>query len=163
MDRANNPASLPQAWRPFLTGRCFDFALALHKLLPDSRLVAFGSSRWPDHVAVQIGHGKQAQLIDVRGPLPIEKMLAGMNGADRALQAGPIPVSVDEVALHVGHTAKSLRLGADVRALAAQRLREFRNQLFPLGQSQDQHAAPGPDGSSGQDAAVRRRENTRHP
>lgn len=121
------PANIAPSWRPYLRGRCFDFALALHKLLPGSRLVAFGSVRFPGHVAVQVGESNQ--LIDIRGPLPIEEMLRGMAGEASALDQGPLAATVDEVALHMGFTAENLRLPADVRKMAKERLAQFVDQL----------------------------------
>lgn len=121
------PANIAPSWRPYLRGRCFDFALALHKLLPGSRLVAFGSVRFPGHVAVQVGESNQ--LIDIRGPLPIEEMLRGMAGEASALDQGPLPATIDDVALHMGYTAENLRLPADVRKMAKERLAQFVGQL----------------------------------
>lgn len=130
--------NIPSAWAPYMHGKCFDFALALHRLLPGSQLVAFGNPRYPDHVAVQVGANHQ--LVDVRGPLPIEQMLEGMNGQAQALDAGLIPVSVDDVALHMGFTARNVRLSAAVRLLAKARLAAFIDQLdLQADQDQPEH------------------------
>lgn len=62
---------------PFLNGRCFDFALALHELIPDAEFIAVGNPKYPDHVALR----KRGVYLDVRGAIPsFASMVAGMSG-----------------------------------------------------------------------------------
>jgi hypothetical protein len=136
-----SPSPVPAAWRPYLRGKCFDFALALHKLVPGSQLVAFGCASFPDHVAVQVG--ERGQLVDIRGPLPIEEMLAGMSGAKSAIETGAIRVSVDQVALHCGLAGQSIKLPAEVRKMAKERLADFAELLeFDPTPAKPRHIGP---------------------
>jgi hypothetical protein len=62
-----------QPWmRPYLTGKCFDFALALAELIEHPVFVAVGSPKFPDHVALRIGD----RYADVRGILEEPEFLA---------------------------------------------------------------------------------------
>ncbi len=52
---AGHHVAMPPEIRKWLTGRCYDFALALLERFPEGELVAFGSERWSDHVGVFSG------------------------------------------------------------------------------------------------------------
>lgn len=112
---------VPRDWHPYLTGKCFDFALALHQMLPGSTLVACGSADWPDHVAVQLGE----HYIDIRGPMPFNNLVNGIANEQDVLNRGPITVTIDQVALHCGLAGRVDKLPVAVKRLARQRLSQF--------------------------------------
>jgi hypothetical protein len=77
--------------REYLTGRCYDFALALAEKVPEPVFVAIGNPRYPDHVGLRIGD----RYADVRGLLS--------EGDFVAHHTGPVTVvGREDVALHCG-------------------------------------------------------------
>lgn len=82
-----------EAWRrPYLTGKCFDFALALSEMVPDAVFVAVGDPAYPDHVGIRLPDGRYA---DVRGVLDETTFRAHHEGAIEI-------VDRDAIALHCG-------------------------------------------------------------
>lgn len=51
---AAHQRAMPLTIRKWLTGRCFEFALALLERFPDAELVSVGPEKWPDHVGVSL-------------------------------------------------------------------------------------------------------------
>lgn len=79
--------------KTFLTGRCYDFALALAEQLDDPIFVAIGDERFPSHVGLKVAGGYFA---DIRGILDEDLFLAHFRGS-------PISqISRDTVELHCG-------------------------------------------------------------
>lgn len=110
VSRAHNTAALeaagwltrpPRAFTPYLNGRCFDFALALHAYVPEAEFVVLGSRGFPDHVGLRLPDGR---LLDVRGITPDPAAFASGIRPPAPGQSVPEPVPVDreEVALHCG-------------------------------------------------------------
>lgn len=67
-----------EAWRrPYLTGKCFDFALALAEKVDGATFVAVGDPAFPDHVGLRLPDGRYA---DVRGLLDESAFLAHHTG-----------------------------------------------------------------------------------
>ncbi len=78
--------------RPWLTGKCFDFALALAEQVPTPYFIGIGEAEFPDHVGLQLEAGAYA---DVRGVQDRSAFLAH--------HAGPLVALTREVvALHCG-------------------------------------------------------------
>lgn len=86
--------------RPWLMGKCFDFALALHERMPDADFVVIGSPQMPEHVALRRGD----VYYDARGAIPdMRSFLAhhiGNWGGDPAELI--MPINRADVELHAG-------------------------------------------------------------
>lgn len=91
VDRDGTPA-VPAWGRGWVTGLCFDFALALLERLPDGEIVGFGQSLFPDHVGVR--HG--GMILDIRGELDE----SGFGASHPGLAI--IPIARETVELHAG-------------------------------------------------------------
>lgn len=85
------PSSIAACRRPFLSGGCYEFALALAEEFPDSQFVGIGSPDFPEHVGIRIGD----YFVDVRGVLNEEDFRAHLKGDINIL-------TQDQVALHCG-------------------------------------------------------------
>lgn len=81
--------------RPYLTGKCFDFALALAEQAAEPKFVAIGDARWPEHVGLRVGDDLYA---DVRGVMELSEFLAH----HAATGAAVVAAERDDVALHCG-------------------------------------------------------------
>lgn len=62
------PAHVERWMIPYLTGKCFDYALALADEVADPVFVAVGPLERPDHVGLKVGD----RYVDVRGVLSAE-------------------------------------------------------------------------------------------
>lgn len=98
----NRPSHLapavPREWLPFLTGRCFDFALALHERMPQFEFVALGDPKFPDHIALRLAD----RFFDVRGELAFSELVRGLRDGDRLTLADVHVVERDDVTFHCG-------------------------------------------------------------
>ena len=113
--------SLPPEWLPFLTGRCFDFALALHERMPRAEFVALGNPRFPDHVALRV----EDRFFDVRGGLGFSEFVQGMQGGDRLTLADVHVIERDAVAFHCVYSGMEPPYPRLPRALAKARHATF--------------------------------------
>lgn len=85
-----------ESWkRAYLTGRCFDFALALAELVDEPDFVAIGSAKYPEHVALRVGDDLYA---DVRGILGRKEFLAHFNDSDDAI----VEIERSDIEFHCG-------------------------------------------------------------
>ena len=78
MQLVEQGGGLPSAIRPWLTGRCYDFALALSLRMPDAEFICVGDERFPDHVALR----KDGKYYDVRGEMDQREFVTAMRGDD---------------------------------------------------------------------------------
>jgi len=69
-------ANLPRHLRPWLTGQCFDFALALAERMPDAEFVALGSAKHPEHVGLR----RNDRYYDARGEMDEPTFIAHHQG-----------------------------------------------------------------------------------
>ena len=83
---------LPRHLRPWLTGRCYDFALALSERMPDAEFVGIGRGKFPEHVGLRLGD----RYYDARGEMDAAAFLGPHQGQQI------VPVSRDVVELHAG-------------------------------------------------------------
>jgi hypothetical protein len=88
-------SQLPQLIRPWLTGRCFDFALALAEKLPGAEFVVIGTAACPDHVALRLGD----TYYDARGAMDEAAFLTSYRSdcPFRLEEVGPIARDVVEL------------------------------------------------------------------
>ena len=85
-----------QPWqRPYLTGKCFDFVLALAEAVDNPVFVAIGSAKYPDHVGLRVGDELYA---DIRGVLGRAEFLAHHADSEDAIDV----VERDDVAFQCG-------------------------------------------------------------
>ena len=81
----------PEPWMmPYLTGKCFDFALALD--LPEAELVCVGDLSMPEHVGLKVGEA----FVDVRGILTETEFVAHHAGFPL------VAIGRDQVEFHCG-------------------------------------------------------------
>lgn len=91
-------AGLPPHLRPWLTGRCFDFALALAQRMPDAEFVAIGAEKYPDHVALR----RNGKYYDARGEMDQTQFLRSYRSGEEFTPEDIIPISRDVVELNAG-------------------------------------------------------------
>ena len=89
---------LPRQLRPWLTGRCFDFALALSERMPNAEFIAIGSAKYPDHVALRWN----GRYYDARGEMDEPTFLTLHRQGHEYDAEDIVPISRDEVELHAG-------------------------------------------------------------
>ena len=88
---------LPRHLRPWLTGRCFDFALALSERMPDAEFVTTGTEKYPDHVALR----RNGKYYDARGEMDEQTFLRSHRPPGQEYEE-IVPISRDTVELHAG-------------------------------------------------------------
>lgn len=85
-----------ESWKKaYLTGRCFDFALALAELVDEPHFVAIGSAEYPEHVALRVGPELYA---DVRGVLGRKEFLDHFDDFEGAI----VEIERGDVEFHCG-------------------------------------------------------------
>jgi hypothetical protein len=89
---------LPRQLRPWLTGRCFDFALALSERIPTAEFIVVGSEKYPDHVALR----QNGKYYDARGEMDENAFLTTTRENNPYAAADINPISRDAVELHAG-------------------------------------------------------------
>jgi hypothetical protein len=90
--------NLPRHVYPWLTGRCFDFALALFERMPTAEFIGIGNKKYPDHVALR----QNGKYYDARGEMDEMTFLSATREDDPYEADAIAPISRDTVELHAG-------------------------------------------------------------
>ncbi len=90
--------NLPRDMRAWVTGRCFDFAVAFSERMPKAEFVGVGTKRHLDHVALR----QDGKYYDARGEMDENEFLTLTRADNPFAVEDIIPISRDTVELHCG-------------------------------------------------------------